>query len=147
MEAILVGMYGVIVFIIFLGNLTDSTTNETFIYHTLTADTINPWSKLRRRAIKNLKVHKLAFWLVAGVELAISLLCLVGAYRLWLGEPPVFAQLGLFLAVLLWFGGFRGIAGEWFGMWQSKDYNALPDSFHMAAMAMLILILISVSGG
>ena len=39
------------------------------------------------------------------------------------------AVVGLALGFLLYEGGFVALAGEWFGMWQSASYDAVPSAF------------------
>ena len=43
-------------------------------------------------------------------------------------QPPLKIA-GLALGFLLWQVGFMSIGGEWFGMWQSKDWNGVPSAF------------------
>ena len=39
------------------------------------------------------------------------------------------AVAGLVLGLLLWFGGFLIVGGEWFQMWQSKSWNGQEAAF------------------
>ena len=50
------------------------------------------------------------------------------------------AALGLALGVLLWFAVFISIGGEWFLMWQSKNWNAQPTAFFLTCCFLLFLI-------
>ncbi|MEI6950773.1 DUF2165 domain-containing protein [Paraflavisolibacter sp. H34] len=48
--------------------------------------------------------------------------------------------LGLALGVLLWFVVFIAIGGEWFLMWQSKNWNAQPTAFMLTCCFLLFLV-------
>ena len=50
---------------------------------------------------------------------------------------------GLGTALGLWFFSFMGIAGEWFAMWQSEKYNALPDAGRIVQCVSAMLIFIT----
>lgn len=47
---------------------------------------------------------------------------------------------GLALGVLLWFTMFITVGGEWFLMWQSEKWNALPTAFSLTIIFLLLLI-------
>jgi len=51
--------------------------------------------------------------------------------------------LGLTLGFLLWQVGFMSIAGEWFGMWQSQQWNRVPSAFRFVMAISVVLILVS----
>ena len=50
------------------------------------------------------------------------------------------AVAGLVLGLLLWFGGFLVVGGEWFQMWQSKTWNGQEAAFRFVACIGLVLI-------
>ena len=43
---------------------------------------------------------------------------------------------------LLWFAGFAVIGGEWFAMWQSKEWNGVPSAFRFYVTLLLVLIFV-----
>ena len=49
----------------------------------------------------------------------------------------------LLAALLLWFGAFRGIVGQWFAMWQSKNWNGLPEAARLTQFASTLLIFVT----
>lgn len=51
-----------------------------------------------------------------------------------------FVWLGAGLAFLLWFTGFMVVGGEWFAMWQSRDWNGQQAAFRFYVTAMLVLL-------
>jgi predicted small integral membrane protein len=54
-----------------------------------------------------------------------------------------FAVAGLLLGFLIWQVGFMSVGGEWFGMWQSKDWNGVPSAFRFVATIALVLIFVA----
>jgi predicted small integral membrane protein len=57
------------------------------------------------------------------------------------------AVAGLTLGFLLWQVGFVTIGGEWFGMWQSKDWNGVPSAFRFAMVIAAVLIFVALPDG
>ena len=53
------------------------------------------------------------------------------------------AVAGLALGFLLYEGGFVAVAGEWFGMWQSASYDAVPSAFRIVATMLGVLIFVA----
>ncbi len=51
-----------------------------------------------------------------------------------------YTSFGLSLGVLLWFIVFIAIGGEWFLMWQSKNWNAQQTAFFLTCCFLLFLI-------
>ena len=62
-------------------------------------------------------------------------------------RAKTYAIAGLLLAFLLWFFVFMVIAGEWFAMWQSKDYNAQQASFRFYITVLAALIFLNQRDG
>jgi predicted small integral membrane protein len=54
-----------------------------------------------------------------------------------------FAVLGLTLGFLLWQVGFMSIGGEWFGMWQSQQWNGVPSAFRFLMTIIAVLIFVA----
>jgi predicted small integral membrane protein len=53
------------------------------------------------------------------------------------------AVAGLTLGFLLWQVGFMSIGGEWFGMWQSQQWNGVPSAFRFAMIIIAVLIFVA----
>ncbi|NJO67743.1 MAG: DUF2165 domain-containing protein [Rhodospirillales bacterium] len=90
------------------------------------------------RASKIVMVGALALWAIIVAEAAIGLAYLVASWRMARAinrsdnafhEARALTALGLSVAFGLWFVGFMVIAGEWFVMWQSPDWNAQESTF------------------
>jgi predicted small integral membrane protein len=134
------------------GNLTDYNTNFTFVEHVLSMDTIYPFSTIRYRAITNSALHHAAYAVIIAAEVIVAVLCWTGAISLarhiradadLFNRRKSFAILGLTLGFLLWQVGFMSIGGEWFGMWQSQQWNGVPSAFRFVMTIAAVLILVA----
>jgi len=52
-------------------------------------------------------------------------------------------MLSLFIGFTLYFVGFLIIAGEWFAMWQSSEWNAQKPAGLFASLLILMMLLIN----
>ena len=137
--------------IVAFGNITDYETNFAFVQHVLSMDTIFERSTIRYRAVTNPALHHAAYVLIISAEMATALLCWAGAVvllrnlrvdRVTFYRSKVYAIAGLVLGFLLWQFGFITIGGEWFGMWQSQQWNGVPSAFRFAMIIAVTLILL-----
>ena len=138
------------------GNSTDYGTNLAFVQHVLSMDTIFPRSTIGYRAITNPTLQHAAYAIIIAAEAAIAVLCWIGAAalvrRLYadaaaFNRPKSSAVAGLTLGFLLWQVGFMSIGGEWFGMWQSQQWNGVPSAFRFVAVIAAVLILVALPDG
>lgn len=134
------------------GNITDYGTNFVFVQHVLSMDTIFPGSNIHYRAIVSPALHHAAYALIIAAEGATGVLCWIGAMQMWLRRcadaaafqrAKTFAVLGLTLGFLLWQVGFMTIGGEWFGMWQSAQWNGVPGAFRFVVVILGVLIFVA----
>jgi predicted small integral membrane protein len=130
------------------GNITDYNTNFAFVQHVLSMDTIFPFSTIKYRAITDPTLHRAAYLLIITTEAAVAVLCWIGAAVLVrhiraeaqaFNRAKMFAVLGLTLGFLLWQVGFMSIGGEWFGMWQSQQWNGVPSAFRFVMVIIAAL--------
>jgi predicted small integral membrane protein len=138
------------------GNLTDYGTNFAFVQHVLSMDSIFPGSTITWRAITSPALHHAAYALIIAVEAATAVLCWIGAAQMLqqrdadaaaFQRAKTYAVFGLLLGFLLWQVGFMSIGGEWFGMWQSKDWNGVPSAFRFVVVIALVLIFVALRDG
>ena len=132
-------------------NLVDYGSNYEFVRHTLSMDTTFPGNALTGRAITSPALWTLGYWLIIAAEAATGLILALGSLRLALavrGPAALFnaakpaVALGVGLGFLLWFTGFAVIGGEWFAMWQSKEWNGVPSAFRFTVTLLLVLIFV-----
>ena len=132
-------------------NLVDYGSNYSFVRHILSMDTTFPGNALMGRAITSPALWTLGYWLIIAAEAATGLILAFGSLRLALavrGPAALFhaakpaVALGVGLGFLLWFTGFAVIGGEWFAMWQSKEWNGVPSAFRFTVTLLLVLIFV-----
>jgi len=133
------------------GNVTDYGTNFAFVQHVLSMDTILPSSQIGYRAVTSPALHHLAYAFIIAAEALTAVLCWIGAFALLrvlradagtFRRAKTFAVLGLTLGFLLWQVGFMTIGGEWFGMWQSPQWNGVPSAFRFVMVIVGVLIFV-----
>jgi predicted small integral membrane protein len=133
------------------GNLIDYNTNFVFVEHVLSMDTIYPFSTIKYRAITNPALQHTAYAVIIATQVIIAVLCWIGAVTLvrdiradagLFNRSKKFAILGLTLGFLLWQVGFMSVGGEWFGMWQSQQWNGVPSAFRFLTVISVVLILV-----
>jgi predicted small integral membrane protein len=138
--------------LVVFGNVTDYGTNFAFVRHVLAMDTIFPDSTIRYRAITSPALHHAAYAAIIATEAATAVLCWIGAIALWRNiradaasfqHAKSFAVIGLTLGFLLWQVGFMTIGGEWFGMWQSREWNGVPSAFRFVMVIGAVLIFVA----
>ncbi len=137
-------------------NITDYGTNYLFVQHVLSMDTTFPGNALMYRAITNPVLWQLAYAMIIAAEGVTGILFLAGAIQLFRlrnasgaafnqGKALVIAAAAL--AFLVWFFGFMVVGGEWFAMWQSKDWNGQEAAFRFYLTVLAVLIFVSLPDG
>jgi predicted small integral membrane protein len=151
-KAALVAAIALFASLVTFGNLTDYGTNFAFVQHVLSMDTIFPTSTIKYRAITAPWLHHAAYAVIIATEAVIAVMCWIGAgllARRIRADAGTFnrakspAVIGLTLGFLLWQVGFMSIGGEWFGMWQSKEWNGVPSAFHFLMTIIAVLIFVA----
>lgn len=132
-------------------NLVDYGSNAAFVRHTLSMDTTFPNNVLKGRAITSPTLWTIAYWSIIAAEAVTGLLLALATLRLAVavrGPASDFnaakqlVVLGMGLGFLLWFTGFAVVGGEWFAMWQSKEWNGVPSAFRFYVTLLLVLIFV-----
>jgi predicted small integral membrane protein len=155
-KTIMVAAIALFATLVAFGNLTDYGTNFAFVQHVLSMDTIFAGSAIGYRAITSPALHHAAYALIIAIEIVIAVLCWIGAYALArrvradaavFSRAKTFAVVGLTLGFLLWQAGFMTIGGEWFGMWQSTQWNGVPSAFRFVMVILGVLIFVAMPDG
>ena len=142
---LLAGYFSMVVF----NNLFDYQTNLNYMQHTMNMDTLAAREIHGWRSINSPHLHNILFLLVIIMETAVALLCFAGGIKLLdtgnvqkrhLGKE--LRTCGLTLALVIWFGVFFIIAGEWFLAWQTP-WNALPSASRIMTTTGIVLIFIN----
>jgi predicted small integral membrane protein len=122
----------------------------------MSMDTTFPGNALMYRAITTPALWHLAYAIIIAAEATAGLLYLVGAVQLFRarhasGAAFNRAKSGVIAASLLgfliFFFIFMVIGGEWFAMWQSKDWNAQDAAFRFYMAVLGVLIFVSLPDG
>jgi predicted small integral membrane protein len=151
-KAVLVAAVALFASLTAFGNLTDYNTNFAFVEHVMSMDTVFGFSNIKYRAITSPALHHVAYALIIAAEVTTAVLCWIGAAALMrhlraeaaaFNRAKTFAVLGLSLGFLLWQVGFMSLGGEWFGMWQSQQWNGVPSAFRFLMTIIAVLILVA----
>jgi len=144
-----IGFYAALVA---FGNISDYWANFAFVTHVLDMDEVPPDSHIHWRAVTSPILHHLSYILIIATEVAVAAFCMAGAtamVRQVGAEAPRFqaakrmAVAGLTLGFLLFEGGFVAVGGEWFGMWQAREFDAVQSAFRVLITMLGVLIFIS----
>ena len=148
----IIGSLAAFAFIVAYDNVVDYGSNYEFVRHVLRMDTTFPGNAIMHRAIADERIWRAAYASIIAMEGLTALLLALGAVMLLgrLGAPArdfnrakVWAVAGLTVGFALWFLGFMVIAGEYFAMWQSKEWNGLEAAFRIATLILAVLIFVS----
>lgn len=151
-KAVLSFSMGLLTGLVALNNLIDYGSNFQFVAHVLRMDTVFPESKLSKRAIHSPRFHHVTYLGIIVVEGVVAWLCSAGGLALWRArqaDAATFHQAkqltiaGLLSGLLLWFTSFQAIAGEWFGMWMSNQWNGLASAARLTQIMSALLVFIS----
>ena len=134
------------------GNISDYWTNFAFVTEVLDMDVVPAASHIRWRAVTSPLLHHAGYILIIATEIIIAALCALGAIamaRQVRAKAQPFhaakskAVAGLTLGFLLFEGGFVAVGGEWFGIWQARDLDAVPSAFRILMTMLGVLIFVS----
>lgn len=138
--------------IVCFNNLTDYDSNFQFIRMVSGMGDVFSREKTGYRSINSTAVHHFMYLFIIVLELTIAILSITGVFNMVRkvksgavefnqSKKPLI--LGLALGVIVWFGMFITIGGEWFLMWQSKNWNGQNTAFLLSICFLLFLIYIS----
>jgi predicted small integral membrane protein len=142
--------------VVAFGNITDYGTNFELVKHVLSMDTIFKGSTIGYRAMTSPVVHHVAYILIITAETSTGVLCWIGCWRLLkrlradaaaFNDAKPLAIYGVVLGLLIWLTGFITIAGEWFGMWMSQQWNGVPSAFRLTMILLGTLIFLALPDG
>jgi predicted small integral membrane protein len=157
----MVAINAVFITLVAFGNVTDYPTNYAFVQHVLSMDTTNfggkpgvgldpdiMWRAITSPVVWNVAYIGIIVWeslaavvLIIAVVLFIRGLIRGSEYR----SAKSVASIGLLMIVVLFYGGFIAVGGEWFGMWRSTTWNGLDTALRDGLLSAVTLILIHVA--
>ena len=133
-------------------NIVDYGSNYAFVKHVLSMDTTFPGNALMHRAITDESVWAAAYGLIIATEALTALLLAIGALALLarltapaaiFNRAKAWAVAGMTVGFGLWFFGFLVVAGEYFAMWQSKEWNGQEAAFRIVMVILGVLVFVS----
>jgi predicted small integral membrane protein len=146
-------VFGVALFYTFVvfNNVTDYNSNYQFVRHVLMMDSTFPGNRGMWRALNSPALHTAFYVSIIGWETLTMLLIWWGGVRLAQAlrcPAPAFHQskrvaiAALTLSLLMWLVAFLSVGGEWFLMWQSKNWNGQDAAFRMFTVIGIVLVLL-----
>ena len=147
-------VFGVAIFYTFVvfNNITDYDSNYQFVRHVLMMDSTFSGNHGMWRAINSPAMHTASYVAIIGWEFVTMALCWWGGIRLArmfnagaedFQRAKSVAIAGLTLSLLMWLVAFLSVGGEWFLMWQSKNWNGQEAAFRMFTVVGIVLLLVA----
>jgi predicted small integral membrane protein len=151
-KALLIAGVAVFYSLVVLNNTTDYASNHVFVRHVLMMDSTFPGNGGMWRAINSPVLHTAFYLTIIAWELLTAVLCWWGAIRLLnargrtsteFERAKSVAVAGLSLGLFMWLFAFLAVGGEWFLMWQSKNWNGQEAAFRMFTVLGIVLLLVA----
>ena len=145
-KGILILILALYFILVIIGNLTDYGTNFAFVEHVMRMDTTFNSENMMWRSIDSNIFHHLFYWIIilteilAAIYLGIGGLKILNKNKLIQSKGRKISLKGLFVSMILWFGYFITIGGEWFLMWQSETWNGIGSAFRMFTISAILFI-------
>jgi predicted small integral membrane protein len=155
-KTVMVASTALFALLVAYNNVADYGSNYEFVRHTLSMDTTFPGNALKGRAITSPTVWALGYWAIIVTEAATGLVLAFAAWRLmraWrlpataFNAAKQYVVIGVGLGFLLWFTGFMVVGGEWYLMWQSKQWNGQEAAFRFYMTLLAVGIFVSLPDG
>lgn len=146
---VLTGIVALYIALVAFGNITDFDTNQQFVRHVLAMDTTFKDDDLMWRAVESRALQDAAYVAIIVWE-SLAALVLIAATVRWAlaarrgdgseDRARRLSTVGLLMLMLLFGGGFIGVGGEWFAMWQSKSWNGLDAAIRVFTLCGIVLL-------
>jgi predicted small integral membrane protein len=147
-------VFGVAIFytLVVFNNLTDYGSNYQFVRHVLMMDSTFPGNHGMWRAINYPAAHTAFYVGIIAWEILTMLLCWWGVARMLRAFNARAAEFdrakgvaiaALTLSLLMWLIAFLSVGGEWFLMWQSRNWNGQDAAFRMFTVVGVVLLLVA----
>ena len=139
--------------LVVVNNLSDPNSNYQFVRHVLMMDTTLPGNNGMGRALTAPAWHLTFYICIIAWEVVTAILLWWGVAHLLRAIRATAAKfntakrvplIALTLSLMMWLVAFLVVGGEWFMMWQSKEWNgqeAATRNFGVVGLVLLILLL------
>ncbi|MCW3089441.1 MAG: Protein of unknown function transrane [Ferruginibacter sp.] len=135
--------------IVCFNNITDYDSNFQFVRMVSGMQDVFSKERTGWRSINSATLHHIMYLFIIAWEITIAILSITGIFKMIqklksgtveFNQSKKFLVTGLALGVILWFGMFITIGGEWFLMWQSKNWNGQNTAFSLSICFLLFLV-------
>ncbi len=151
-------VFGVAIFYTFVvvNNTTDYDSNYQFVRHVLMMDSTFPGNHGMWRAMNQPALHTAFYVSIIAWEFVTMALCWWGGVRMMQARRGTATEFdhakgaavgALTLSLLMWLVAFLSVGGEWFLMWQSKNWNGQDAAFRMFTVVGIVLLLVALPEG
>ncbi|WP_406170523.1 DUF2165 domain-containing protein [Streptomyces sp. NBC_00996] len=147
---LLTGTVALYIALVAFGNITDFGTNQQFVRHVLAMDTTFEDDDLMWRAVTSKSLQDAAYIAIIVWETIAALVLIYGTWLWARSDHPRARRIstyGLLMLMLLFGAGFIAIGGEWFAMWQSKDWNGLEAATRVFLLSGVVLLVVHLPFG
>lgn len=140
--------YSLIVF----NNLTDFDSNYQFVRHVLLMDSTFPGNRGMWRALHAPAIHLVSYLSIIAWEIVTMALLWWGAARMVRARrsdtagfcaSTQLAAGALTLSLVMWLVAFLAVGGEWFLMWQSRQWNGQEAAARNFVVVGIVLLLVA----
>jgi predicted small integral membrane protein len=146
-------IFGVALFytLVVFNNLTDYDSNYQFVRHTLMMDTTFAGNHAMWRALNQPAAHTAFYICIIAWQALTMALCWWGFARMARALRGTAAEFhraksvaiaALTVSLMMWLVAFLDVGGEWFLMWQSKDWNGQEAAFRMFVVVGIALLVV-----
>lgn len=135
--------------IVCFNNIFDYNSNFQFVRMVSSMGDVISYEKTGWRSISSETLHHIMYVFIIVWEIMIAILTMIGVLKMIkkrksssveFNQSKKLLLTGLSLGVVLWFGMFITIGGEWFLMWQSKNWNGQSNAFSLCICFLLFSI-------
>lgn len=145
-KAIITALVAGYITMVVINNILLPEANLAYVRHVMTMDTLPEPDAHLWRSITSPTVHIITFIIMVALEISAALLCWIGSWRMLQQKHyrsgQTIASYGLTISMIIWFGIFFVIGGEWFLAWQTP-WGGLKSSIRVVTITGFTLIFIN----
>jgi predicted small integral membrane protein len=150
-KSLLLAGIGLFYTLVVINNLTDFDSNYQFVQHVLSMDSTFSGNHGMYRALTSPSWHLAFYSSIIAWEIVTTILLWWGFANLIKARHLTASKfnaakripiIALTVSLLMWLVAFMSVGGEWFLMWQSRDWNGQQAAFRNFAIAALVLLLL-----
>jgi predicted small integral membrane protein len=150
-KSLLLAGVGLFYLLVVFNNLTDFNSNYQFVQHVLSMDSTFPGNHGMYSALTSPIWHLAFYSSIIAWEIATTILLWWGFVNLLKARFLTASKfnaakripiIALTVSLLMWLVAFMSIGGEWFLMWQSREWNGQQAAFRNFAIVALVFLVV-----